>query len=74
MQVIIQHRETADVHREDIRKFLEPILSHSIAVLIALAQQARTANTTRHAGVPASQGHTDQLTRAIVIRYLQRKE
>jgi hypothetical protein len=54
--MIIQHRETTDGHREDVRGFLEPVFDPLFAILITLAQQKRTAHAARHAVVPASQG------------------
>jgi hypothetical protein len=38
MEVIIEHRELADRHAEDFRKFAEPVLDPELAVVLSLAQ------------------------------------
>jgi hypothetical protein len=62
VQMIIHYRKTADSHREDIRKLLEPVLEPLFAVFVSFPEQERLANAARHAVVPASRGSIHQLS------------
>ena len=67
MQVIIHHREPADGHGEDFRKFLESMLDPFFAVDQTLREEKRTPDTASDAVIPTSYRHVDKMARAIVI-------
>jgi hypothetical protein len=57
MQVMIQHRESTNGHREDLREFPQPF---SIGTVRSFTEQERAAHAARPAVIPASHGRIDE--------------
>jgi hypothetical protein len=53
--MIVRYRKTADGHRKDLRKCLDPVLDPFLAAVISFTEQERAANAARHALRSASQ-------------------
>ena len=62
MQVVIQHREAADRHREDFGKFSQAPIDPFFAVEVSFAQQEGAADAARQAVIPAGYRHIDQMS------------
>jgi hypothetical protein len=61
MQLVIQHRKTADGNGEDVRKFLKPAFDPRLAVLVFVPEQKRPAEAAGDAVIPASDGGVDEV-------------
>ena len=59
--MVIHDREPADGHREDFRKFLEPIFDPVLAVVLPFPEQEGAPDTARDAVIPAGYGRIDQM-------------
>jgi len=61
MQMIVQDRKPRDGHREDFRKFLEPMFDPGFSVVHPLAEQEGPSHAARHTVVPASYGRINEM-------------
>src|SRR5271157_6668589 len=59
--MIVQDRKPRDGHREDFRKFLEPMFDPAFTVEGPFPKQEGAAHTARHAVIPASHRSINQM-------------
>jgi hypothetical protein len=57
----IHHREAADRHGEDFRKFLQAMFDSLFAVVRPFREQKRASDTARHAMIPAHYSRVDKM-------------
>src|SRR5271166_3262402 len=61
VQVIVQDREPREGHREDFRKFLEPMLDPAFPVVHPFPEQEGPPHAARHTVKPAGHGRINQM-------------
>jgi hypothetical protein len=59
--MIVQDRKPRDGHREDFRKFLEPMFDPALAVVHPFPEQEGSSHAARNAVVPPSHGRINQM-------------
>ena len=61
VQMIVQNRKPCDGHREDFRKFLEPMFVPAFAVVSPFPEQEGPPHAARHTVIPARHGRISQM-------------
>jgi len=59
--MIVQDRKPRDGHREDFRKFLEPMFDPAFPVVHPFPEQEGPPHAARHTVIPAGHGRINQM-------------
>jgi len=61
VQMIVQDRKPCDGHREDFRKFLEPMFDPAFPVVHPFPEQEGPPHSARHTVIPAGHGRINPM-------------
>ncbi len=65
--MIVQNRKPRDGHREDFRKFLEPMFDPAFPVVHPFPEQEGPPHAARHAVIPAGHGRINQFVSCVAL-------